>query len=75
MKRILFTLGAALVFSFSAQAGAPSFDQEQAPYTVPQTKVVVVPQSGDNTGIYVGAFATIVAAGIGYLGVRYQRKK
>jgi len=29
----------------------------------------------DNTAIYVGAAATVTAAGLGYLGVRQARKK
>jgi hypothetical protein len=37
-------------------------------------QVVVVQPEPDHTAIYVGAVATVLAAGIGYLGVRRSRK-
>jgi hypothetical protein len=62
-----------LYLSSLVYAGGGDFGPEQR--AVPQTKVVVVQPDGNNTAIYVGAVATILAAGIGYLGVKHSRRK
>jgi hypothetical protein len=74
MRHALLT-AIVILWATVAYAGGGNFDQEQEQMSAPQSKVVVVNPPSDNTAIYVGAAATVLAAGIGYLGVRHQRKK
>ena len=75
MMKILLTLGFGLLVAGAAFAGGGDYnDMPQQQVAMPQTKVVVVQPEGDNTAAYVTAGAVIVAAGIGYLGVRKNRK-
>jgi hypothetical protein len=74
MKILLATAVTALflLIPFAAMAGGGLDTPEQM--ALPQTKVVVVQPNGDNTAAYVAAAAVVVAAGIGYLGVRKNRR-
>lgn len=72
--KILLTLGLGLLVAGAAFAGGGDFNDSPQQMAMPQTKVVVVQPGGDNTAAYVTAAAVIVAAGIGYLGVRRNRK-
>ena len=70
----------AATFIFSVFIGTSAFamggwEEPEQQKMAPQTKVVVVQPEPDHTAIYVGAVATVIAAGIGYLGVRRSRKE
>ncbi len=77
MKKLLLALGFSLLVAGSAFAGGPSGDEPMQQQMAPQGKIVVnLPPAPprDNTAAYVTAAAVVVAAGIGYLGVRRNRK-
>jgi hypothetical protein len=74
MRTFLATAVLALFLAPAAFAGG-SFEDSPEQMAIPQTKVVVVqPDGGDNTAIYVGAATAILVAGITTFGVIKSRK-
>ncbi len=74
MRSLLAAVVLTLFLVPAAFAGGGNFDEMPQQQMAAQTKIVVVQPRGDNTAAYVAAAAVIVAAGIGYLGVRRNRK-
>ena len=70
MRLFAATFILSLFLGTAALAGGPSGDGPEQQ----MAQVVVVQPEPDHTAIYVGAVATLLAAGIGYLGVRRSRK-
>jgi hypothetical protein len=75
MRKLLVVIGFSLLVAGASLAGGGNFDDMPQQQMAPQGKVVVVAPPSDNTGAYIAAMATVVAAGLGYLGVRQARKK
>lgn len=74
-KAAAFILG--LFISGAALAGGGDFPQEQEQYSVPQTKIVVVPDDNpgrDNTAIWVAVVGAAATLGAAYITVRHNRK-
>jgi len=73
MRDIIITFILVIMIATASFAGGGSPPpQQMAPM---QPNVVVVNPDSGNFEAYLGALATLAAAGIGYLGVRYSRKK
>jgi len=76
MMKLLLTLGFALLVAGSAFAGNAGGDMEQQQQQMSGKIVVNVPPAPpDHTAAYIAAGATVLTAGLGYLGVRANRKR
>ncbi|MBD3260336.1 MAG: hypothetical protein GF334_01440 [Candidatus Altiarchaeales archaeon] len=70
-ETIITSILVLIVASVTLAGGGPPPQQQMGPLQ----PNVVVQSEGGNFGAYVGAAATLASAIIGYLGVRYGRKK
>ncbi len=76
MRKFLLTLGFGLLVAGTAfSGGGGNFDDMQQQQMSGKIVVNVDTLPRDNTAVYVAAAATVMAAGLGYLGVRQARKK